>query len=154
FMIQALKSYKGKPFEPVDRVAAADGVEQALKDKYAKLVEHLKGKLPEVADVRLSSRLKESAACLVAAEGAASANVERLVERMGKSDLYGGKALRVLELNGAHPVVEATLRLYEKDAADPRVENYARLLYDQAVLAEGSRVKDPAAMAKRINDLL
>ena len=60
----------------------------------------------------------------------------------------------MLELNGTHPVVEAMLHLYEKDASDARVESYARLLYDQAVIAEGSRVKDPAALARRINELL
>jgi molecular chaperone HtpG len=113
----------------------------------------LKDKLPEVADVRLSARLKESAACLVAAEGSVSAHVERLLERWGKTELYA-PAQRILELNGGHPVVQAMLRVYQKDAADPRVESYGRLLYDQAVIAEGSRVKDPAALARRINDLL
>ena len=44
--------------------------------------------------------------------------------------------------------------LYEKKADDPRVGAYGRLLYEQAVIAEGSKIKDPAAFARRINDLL
>jgi molecular chaperone HtpG len=154
FMASALNRFKDKPLRAVDRVDPGDAsVEASEKIRYAKLLESLKDKLPEVADVRLSGRLKESAACLVAAEGSVSAHVERLLERWGKTDLYG-PAKRVLELNPAHPVVQALERLHEKDAADPRVESYARLLYDEAVIAEGSRVKDPAALARRINELL
>ena len=61
---------------------------------------------------------------------------------------------RILELNGEHPAVVALRELYEKNAEDPRVEMYGRLLYEQAVIAEGSKIKDPAAFARRINELL
>ena len=101
--------------------------------------------------MRLSGRLKESAVCLVSAEGALSAHMERLLRRVGKGE-EAGPAKRVLELNAGHPAVQALRGLYEKDPA--RAGEYARLLYDQAVLAEGSRVKDPAALARRINELL
>src|SRR5262245_38451564 len=156
FTLPGLGAYKGKTLEAVDRAAPADsGVDAGLKEKYARLLEHLKGKLPEVGDVRLSARLKQSAACLVAAEGAMSAHMERLMQRWGKDiEAMGGSGKRILELNGTHPAVEASLHIYEKDAQDARVEAYARLLYDQAVIAEGSRVKDPAALARRINELL
>ena len=154
FAIPSLHTYKDRPFKAVDRALPGDStVDASLKEKYAKLLASLKEKLPEVADVRLTDRLQESAACLVAAEGSVSANLERLLERWGKTDALG-PAKRVLELNPAHPAVEALLRLHEKDDREPRVESYARLLYDQAVIAEGSRVKDPAALARRINDLL
>ena len=79
--------------------------------------------------------------------------MERLLQRMGQGGEMGlGK--RVLELNGEHPVVLALKSLFEKAPDDPRVEGYARLLYDQAVIAEGSKVKDPIAFARRINELL
>jgi molecular chaperone HtpG len=61
---------------------------------------------------------------------------------------------RILEVNPDHPAVEAVHKLFEKDATNDRVEKYCRLLYDQAVIAEGSRVKDPVALARRINELL
>lgn len=103
--------------------------------------------------MRLSRRLKESAACLVAEEGDMGANMERLLQKLGRSDL-GGPAQRVLELNPDHPAVQGLRKLHESRPADPRVAEYVRLLHDQAVLAEGSRIPDPGAFAKRINDLI
>jgi molecular chaperone HtpG len=77
--------------------------------------------------------------------------MERLMERMGHD---AGTVKRVLELNGDHPAVQAMLRLHGKSPEDPRLEDYGRLLFDQALLGEGSKVKDPAALARRINQLL
>jgi molecular chaperone HtpG len=157
FIIPSLTEYKGKKLQAADRgEIEADKKEEKkaeTDEKYQKLFEHLKAKLPEVSDVRLSSRLKESAAVLVAGEGEATAHLERLMQRMGRADEAAG-GRRILELNGEHPVVEAMRDLYEKNAEDPRVEDYGRLLYEQAVIAEGSKVKDPTAFARRINDLL
>jgi molecular chaperone HtpG len=156
FMAPNLGRYRGKDLKPVDQGqldADGAGVKKEDQEKYRPLLEHLKGKLPEVSDVRLSGRLKESAACLVADAGAVTAHLERLMQQLGRGhDL--GAAKRVLELNGEHPAVVALRRLYEKAPQDPRVENYGRLLYDQAVIAEGSKVKDPLAFARRINELL
>jgi molecular chaperone HtpG len=50
--------------------------------------------------------------------------------------------------------VRALQQLYDSNAQDPHVESYARLLYDQAVIAEGSRIADPTSFAQRINELL
>jgi molecular chaperone HtpG len=75
------------------------------------------------------------------------------MRRMGRGDQLG-ESKRVLELNGEHPVVLAMQKLLEKDKQDARVENFARVLYDQAVIAEGSKIKDPLAFARRVNDLL
>jgi molecular chaperone HtpG len=151
YMISNLSTFKGKKLEAADRAVASDTVEASEKEKYAKLLEAMKAKLPEVADVRLTSRLKESAAFLVT-EGHMSANMERLMQRMGRDE--AGTAKRILELNGAHPVVANLLRLVEKDPADARIESHARTLYDLAVIAEGSRIKDPSALAKRIAEML
>jgi molecular chaperone HtpG len=153
FMVPSLVSYKGKTLEAVDRADVGDtSVDAAQKEKFAGLLKLLASKLPEVGDVRLSGRLKESAACLVVEAGAMSANLERFLQRVGKGEEHKHK--RILELNPGHPAVQALHKLYEKDANEPRLEGYARLLYDQAVIAEGSRVKDPAGMARRINELL
>jgi molecular chaperone HtpG len=154
FMIPRLGEYKGKHFKAVDREdAQADAGKKEVEEGFRGLFEFLKGRLTEVSDVRLSSRLKESAACLVAGEDAMSAHLERLMQKWGRgADLTPSK--RILELNGEHPAVLALRKLYEKDPQDARLEGYGRLLYDQAVIAEGSKVKDPAAFARRINELL
>ncbi len=156
FMAPNLGRYRGKDLKPVDQGqldADGAGVKKEDQEKYRPLLEHLKGKLTEVSDVRLSGRLKESAACLVADAGAMTAHLERLMQQLGRGkDL--GAAKRVLELNGEHPAVVALLQLFEKAPQDARIENYGRLLYDQAVIAEGSKVKDPLAFARRINELL
>jgi molecular chaperone HtpG len=148
FFIHSLQKYKDKPLTAVDRATSTSDVDAALKERYAALLAALKAKLPEVEDVRLSNRLKDSAVCLVAGESAMSAHLERLMERAGRGV---SESKRVLEINGNHPLLEAMLALPGDDA---RLEGYARLLYDQAVIAEGSRVKDPVAFARRINDLL
>jgi len=57
-------------------------------------------------------------------------------------------------LNPGHPAVEAARELQLSQPADPRVETYARLLYEQAVIAEGSKVADPVAFARRVNELI
>jgi molecular chaperone HtpG len=156
FMIPALHEYKGKKLQAADRGELTPEKKDEKKEEnehFQKLFEHLKSKLPEVSAVRLSSRLKESAACLVAGEGELSANMERLMQRLGRGQELGASK-RILELNGEHPAVAALRDLYDKSPDDPRIEQYARLFYDQAVIAEGSKVKDPVAFARRINDLL
>jgi molecular chaperone HtpG len=158
FTLPYLGKYKDKELKAADRdELGEDKNEEAKKtearEKFQKLFEHLKTKLPEVSDVRLSSRLTESAACLVAGEGALTAHMERLMRQYGR-DKELGESRRILELNGEHSAVLALQQLYDKDAQDPRIENYAHLLYDQAVIAEGSKIKDPAAFARRVNELL
>ncbi len=151
FVLPSL-TYKGKRFKAIDRAETSDNVDASQKEKFANLLKVLKEKLPEVSDVRLTTRLKDSAACLVT-EGHMSAHLERLMHRWGKGDEVG-LAKRILELNGAHPVIEGLRTLVEANANDPRIETFGRILYDQAVIAEGSRVKDLGGFARRINDLL
>jgi molecular chaperone HtpG len=154
FVVQSLPEYKGKKLQAADRgEAGAAEVDEARRKAFEPLLGFLKEKLPEVKEVRLSRRLKESAACLVADEGQMGAHMERLLQRLGRGkDVPAGK--RVLEINADHPAVEAVRARHARDAADPRLETYCRLLYDEAVIGEGSKVADPAALARRINELL
>jgi molecular chaperone HtpG len=158
FTLPSLGKYKDKELKAVDRDEPEQSKEETAKktgmqEQFQKLFDYLKSKLPEVSDIRLSSRLKDSAACLVAGSGAMSAHLERLMQRMGRGEELKS-ARRILELNGEHPAVRALQQLYDSDAQDPRVESYARLLYDQAIIAEGSRIPDPTGFAQRINELL
>jgi molecular chaperone HtpG len=154
FVMRALPEYKGKRLQAADTgELGAEAPDAARQKEFEPLLAYLKEKLPEVKDVRLSRRLKESAACLVTEEGEASAHLERLMQRLGRgAEVPPSK--RVLEINPEHPAVEAVRHLQGRDAADPRLEKYGRLLYEQAVLGEGSKLGDPAGFTRRINELL
>jgi molecular chaperone HtpG len=154
FLLQSLTEYKGKKLKAVDR-GELDGatVDEAQKKRFQALLDYVKSKLDDVKEVRLSSRLKESAACLVGDEHEMGVHMERLLRRMGRGEEVKPRQ-RILELNPDHPAVEALHKLHEKNAADARLETYCRILYDEAVIAEGARLKDPAAFARRVNELL
>jgi molecular chaperone HtpG len=154
FVVRALPAYKEKKLKAVDRGSAADGaVDEDLKKRFQPLLDFMKEKLSEVKDARLSRRLKESAACLVADEGEMGAHLERLMQRLNRAHEVP-VSKRILEVNAEHPAVAAIEKLFAKNAQDPRIEVHCRLLYDQAIIAEGSKVRDPAAFAQRINELL
>ncbi len=155
FIIPSLSEYRDKKLQAADRGELEEDKAKTAEAgaKYQKLFEYLKSKLPEVSEVRLSSRLKESASCLVAGAGAMTAHLERLLEQMGRN-MDAEMSKRILELNGDHPAVQALQSLFERKPDDPRIETYGRLLYEQAVLAEGSKIKDPTAFARRINEML
>ena len=157
FVFPMLPDYKGKALKAADRNAPELPAEDEKKleeatSAFKPLLALLSSRLPTLKEVRLSKRLKESAACLVADEGAMGAHLERLMQKLGKAE--GGLSPRILELNPGHPAVQGLLRIHAADPADPRLEAHGRLLYDQAVLAEGSRLADPGDFARRLNDLL
>ncbi len=156
YVASHLSEFKGKKLKAADKgdVKTDDTEEQKKKaDEFKPLLDELKKAISEVKDVRLSHRLKESAACLVADEYAPTAHMERLMKRMGQTSEMGGSK-RTLELNPEHPAVQKLLGLYTANAADQKVEQYGRLLLDQAVISEGSAIQDPAAFARRVNALI
>lgn len=157
FALPELREYKGKALKAADRGEVPDAVkaegDAPDESRFRGLFDLLAGSLDGVKEVRLSRRLRESAACLVAPEGSMGANLERILKRAGHADDVG-ETKRILELNAAHPAVEALRALHEKAPGDARLAEYGLLLYEEAVLAEGSKVKDPVAMARRINELL
>lgn len=155
YVFSHLSEYKGKKFKAADKgeVDTEQSDEQKQKaEQFKPVLEALKQKLNEVKDVRLSHRLKESAACLVADEYAPTAHMERLMQRLGQSE--AGAFKRILELNPEHPAVQKMRQLFEANANDPKVETYGRLFLDEAIIAEGSTIKDPAAFARRVNELI
>ena len=105
----------------------------------------------DVRDVRLSSRLTSSPACLVGEAGDLSPHLEELLRRSGQEV---PKVKRVLELNPAHALVTRLQAFHAKHPADERFKRYAELLYGHAVLAEGGTLADPAAFSRRLAELL
>jgi molecular chaperone HtpG len=122
--------------------------EESLKD----VLTALRAKLQDdVKDVRLSSRLTESPACLVGDAGDLSPQMQELLRRAGQDV---PKVKRVLELNPTHPIVTTLRQVHAIDAKDTRLALYAELLYGQAVLAEGGTLPDPAAFSRRLTELM
>ncbi|MGC1454760.1 MAG: molecular chaperone HtpG [Nitrospirota bacterium] len=157
FIMLDLKEYKGKKIKSVikgdinlDKSSDAD--RERSKEKFGKLLDMIRAQLKnEVKDARLSGRLKDSACCLVADEGGLDPQMEKLLKSMGQ-DVPSDK--RILEINPSHPVLEAMNHLISKGGNEQLLKEYIDLLYDQALLLEGSKLKDPAAFTKSIAKLM
>jgi molecular chaperone HtpG len=146
--------YKGKKMKSVARgdIKLGETRTEGDAEKYGKLVSFIREKLKdEVKDVRLSERLKDSACCLVSDEGDIDPGLERIMKSMGQ-EMPSQK--RILEINPGHPLFEAMNRVFEKDGPVEKLVEYAGLLYDQALLMEGSKPKDPASFSKIISRLM
>ena len=116
------------------------------------LAEHIKEILKDqVKDVRVSERLTDSPCCLVLPEGVSPAFLERLLKESGRGTTH---QKRILELNPSHPVVKYLEAAYAKDPSSARVKDWVELLYDQALLTEGSTLEDPNRFARRMNAVL
>ena len=124
--------------------------ETEQKKQAEPLVERFKTVLAsKVGEVRLSTRLTDSPVCLVVPEGGVAPHIERLMmaRQMGMP-----AQKRILELNPAHPLI---LNLEKRDQTDPgNVAQWIELLYDQALIAEGSPLENPAGFAQRLTKLL
>ncbi len=152
FVMPHLGEYKGKKFKAANKGDLGDGEKlKEEKKKFEGFLGFVKEKLNGIKEVRLSTRLKESPACLVGDEYSMSPHVEAMLRRMGQPV---PETERVLELNPAHPVVEAVQALYEADKENPKLDESVALLRDLAHVAEGSKVENPSVFATRIAALM
>jgi molecular chaperone HtpG len=154
WVVDALRSFDGKDF-----VSAAKGAldlpesdadkqaKEAKEKELAPVTERMQQALAErVKTVRVTDRLTDSPACLVSDEHGMSARQERVLRDAGH-DVPQQK--RILELNADHAVVQKLAGLDDAQFAD-----WSALLYDQALLAEGTLPSDPAAFARRLTALM
>ena len=134
----------------LDLGALADEAEKKeqkeTEEQYKDLIERMKKALDsKVKDVRITFRLTDSPACLVADEHELSGNLLRMLKAAGQQ---APDTKPILEINPQHPLV---LKLkYE----DKQFDDWVTILFDQALLAEGGQLQDPAAFVKRINQML
>ena len=156
-IMSSLGEFKGKKIKSVikgdidlDKSSEEDKkeAEKKLETLIALIKEQLKD---DVSDVRLSGRLRDTACCLVAQEGGMDPQMEKLMKQMGQQ-MPENK--RILELNPKHPLFEAMNKIFEKDQKAVALEEYITLLYNQALLLEGSKPKDPAAFASAVTKLM
>jgi len=107
-----------------------------------------------VEGIRMSDRLTDSPVCLVSGEQAAGANMERILAAAGAGAGIPGFGGRTLEINAKHPLINVINGLMGEQEHAAKVKDWVELLYDQALLTEGSKIKDPAGFAQRMNALL
>jgi molecular chaperone HtpG len=119
----------------------AEAAAESFKPTLDKLKEALKDR---AKDVRVTTRLVDSPACLVVEEGDMSAHLARMLKQAGQD---APAAKPILEVNPEHALVK---RL----DGDPRFDDLAQILFDQALLAEGGHLEDPAAYVQRVTKLL
>jgi molecular chaperone HtpG len=155
WMLSFLTEFEGKPLQSVakgglDLNQLADEAEKKEQEKTADEYKDLVGKMKEalgdqVKEVRVTFRLVDSPACLVVSDFDMSAHLQRLLKSAGQQ---APGSQPILEINPNHPLVQ---RLKYEEA---KFGDWSRILFDQALLAEGGQLEDPAAFVKRLNDML
>ena len=158
FVFNILGQYKDKPFKSVSAEDIAEDDAEAkenmkkLEEDNKDLLEDIKNALGDkVSEVKLSPRLKSSAVCLTT-KGDISLEMEKILSAMPMDQDI--KAERVLELNPEHSVFEALNKIKSDDAGGKKLEVYANLLYDQALLISGIQIDDPVEFSKSICQLI
>ena len=157
WMVGNLHEFEGKPLQSVakgelDLGKLEDEAEKKEQEKesgeHKELVEKIEKSLGErVKQVRVTLRLTDSPACLVADAHELGANLERLLKAAGQKV---PPSKPIFEINPRHPLVQRLK--YEADAQ--RFDDWSHVLFDQALLAEGGQLEDPAAFVKRLNQLM
>jgi molecular chaperone HtpG len=158
---QSLQEFDGKKLKAVgkgeieldeDSKKEAEEKTQKAEKEHGKLIEYLKKSLGEkVKDVRFSKRLTDSACCLVSDEFDPSAHMERLFKAM-QQDMP--KTKRILELNPEHTLVSSFQKMLDKTPDSPKLQEFADLLFTQALLTEGSPIPDPLKFSKQVSELM
>ena len=161
-MVGHLGEFDGKPLKSVGKGEVELGTEEekkeaeeARKEKQAAhegLLSAIRAALDEhVKEVRLSSRLTESAVCLVGEEHDMSPQLQRLLKQHNQD---APNIKRILEINPQHPVLATLQTLYDEDPESARIVEYAKLLHGQALLTEGSPVPDPVEFSRLVAGLM
>lgn len=165
FAVSTLNEFEGKPLvnamtEDLKLDASAEGdankdsdkPDEAKTDERQSLLTYMKEVLGnKVAEVKASRRLTDSPTCLVIAEGGMAPHIEQLL-RARKMDVPSQK--RILEVNTEHPVVANLDAAFSASKGSEDVRSWIRTLYDQALIAEGSPLEDPADFARRLTQLV
>ncbi|MBR4170624.1 MAG: molecular chaperone HtpG, partial [Kiritimatiellae bacterium] len=162
WIVDNLREFDGKKLIPIDKGNLELGTEKEKAEEKKKLdtatvdykplldfiQEHLK---EDIKEVRLSPRLTDSACVLVADENAMSASMERMMRAMHQEV---PKQMRILELNPDHALVQRMKAMFEADKTDTKLTDFTDLLYGEALLSEGSQLKDAKRFTKLVTELM
>ncbi|MDQ5945171.1 MAG: molecular chaperone HtpG, partial [Pseudomonadota bacterium] len=159
WVVGSLTEFDGKQLQSVAKGGLDLGSLEDAKDKeetekaageYKELIEKIKAELGDkVKDVRVTHRLTDSPSCLVADEHDLGGNLARILKAAGQK---APASKPILEINPNHPAVQRLK--YEETREGGKFGDWANLLLEQATLAEGGTLEDPAGFVKRINDLM
>jgi molecular chaperone HtpG len=160
--VEPVGEFDGKRFQSIakgqvdldtdEEKKAGEAEREAQQKDFAALLDWMKTTLEaDVKEVRLSSRLTSSAACLVGDAYDVSPTLEKMYRAMGQ-DLPHAK--RILELNPAHPLVSGLRKAYDERKDDAGLVETAELLYGMALIAEGGELNDPSRFSRLLADRL
>jgi molecular chaperone HtpG len=160
WVVQALTEFDGKKLVNAAKGALDLGElskeekarEQEAAGRYEKFMADFAAKMPDaLKEVRITARLAESPCCLVSGEDDLGANMERILKM---SNQAVPESKRILEINPDHPIIRGLNARFEAAPEDPRLADWYGVLVDQALLAEGSDLRDPAVYVARVNRFL
>jgi len=157
WVVSLLTEFDGKPLQSVAKGGldisklggeAEKQEQEKSADEHKGLVERIQNALKDRAGaVRITSRLTDSPSCLVREEHGMSAHLERMLKAAGQN-VPASKP--ILEINPQHPIVQ---RLND-ESDEQRFGDWSHILFDQAMLAEGGQLEDPASFVKRLNEVM
>jgi molecular chaperone HtpG len=153
WVTQGLTEYDGKKLKSAEKGDLdLDKVDEDKKGEFEILFKHIRAKLEDtIKEVRPSTRLTDSVACLSGNTYDMSGYMEKILKSTGQQTPDNK---RVLELNMTHPVMEKINGMYEADQKDPKLDEYIHLLLDLAVIGEGGKLDDPSKFSKLVGDLM
>jgi len=153
WVVQSLTEYDGKSLTSAEKGdLEIEEKDDSKKVDYNALFGFIKSTLEEkVKEVKLSTHLKDSVACLSGDKFDRSAYMDKIMKATGQSPV---DEKRVLELNMDHPVLTKINGLYESDRKDPKLTDYSNLLYDIAVISEGGKLDNPSRFSKFVGEIM
>lgn len=153
WVTQTLTEYDGKPLKSAEKGDLdLEKVDKDKKGRYETLFKHIRAQLEDtIKEVRPSTRLTDSVACLSGDTYDLSGYMEKILKSAGQET---PENKRVLELNMAHPVMEKIHAMFEKDKNNAQLNDYILLLLDLAVIGEGGKVDDPSRFSKLVGNLM
>ena len=156
WLVAHLTEFNGKPLQSVAKDADITSItdeesketQKKNEDEFESLLKQMKEILGEkVKDIRLSQRLTSSPACIVNEQNALSRQMQQILQATGQAI---PASTPILELNAEHRLVQKLKEIQD----DAQLAEWTRLFFEQAILAEGGQLEDPAAFVKRLNALL
>ncbi|MDA8126707.1 MAG: molecular chaperone HtpG [Deltaproteobacteria bacterium] len=153
WVIRDLHEFEKKTFRSAEKGDLdLSQVDDAKKEEYTALFAFIKTRLEDkIKEVKPSTHLKDSVACLSGEDHDMSAYLEKILKASGQDV---PKTKRVLELNMDHPLLGKIKAAYEKDKEAAALADYTDLLFDMAVIAEGGKLENPARFSKLLGDLM